>query len=74
MGHLLSEFYRNILITVTSFTDNLSFETNVCSTKQVKAKRLRTDLAEIERILREKEIRELKWCETKDQLADGLRK
>ena len=57
MGHLLSEFYRNDfksnLIPVTSFTDNLSLETNVRSTKQVKAKRQRIDLAEIKHMQKE---------------------
>jgi len=28
----------------------------------------------MERMLREKEVKELKWCTTKDQLADGLTK
>eukprot|EP00794_Sanderia_malayensis_P010352 gene10352-11428_t len=78
LGHLLSEFYKdnfkNNLIPITAFTDNLSLESNVRSTKQVKAKRLRIDIAEIEEVLREKEIKELKWGESKDQLADGLTK
>jgi len=28
----------------------------------------------MERMLREKEVKELNWCTTKDQLADGLTK
>ena len=55
MGHLFSDFYSNDFITnhipVISFTEHLSLEASVWSTKQVKEKRLRINLTEIERML-----------------------
>ena len=35
---------------------------------------MRVDLAEIRRMINEKEIKDLKWVESKRQLADGLTK
>ena len=78
IGHLINEFYndsfQNNPIPVFSFTDNRSLEEAARSTKQVSGKRLRIDLAELKRILESKELQDMRWCESKDQLADGLTK
>ena len=78
IGHMLTEFYKddcqvNSLL-VQAYTDNKSLEQNIRSTKQPKGKRLRVDLAEIRRMINEKEIGDLKWVESRRQLADGLTK
>jgi hypothetical protein len=77
IGHLLNEFcnvFQNNPIPVFSFTDNRSLEEAARSTKQVAGKRLRIDLAEIKRLLDTRELNDMSWCESKDQLADGLTK
>ena len=78
IGHLLNEFYndcfQNNPIPVFSFTDNRSLEEAARSTKQVAGKRLRIDLAEIKRLLDTGELNDMRWCEAKYQLADGLTK
>ena len=40
----------------------------------MKAKRLRIDLAEINRMIQDGELKELKWVPSKEQLADVLTK
>ena len=78
IGHLLNEFcndvFQNNPIPVFSFTDNRSLEEAARSTKQVAGKRLRIDLAEIKRMLDTGELNDMNWCESKEQLADGLTK
>ena len=78
IGHMINEFYHNCFqsnpIPVFSFTDNRSLEESARSTKQVTGRRLRVDMAELKRLLDAKELEDMKWCESKEQLADGLTK
>ena len=78
IGHMINEFYDDCFqsnpIPVLSFTDNRSLEEAARSTKQVAGRRLRVDMAELKRLLGTKELEDLKWCDWKSQLADGLTK
>ena len=56
------------------FTDNKSLHENVYSTKQVNEKRLRINIAEIRRLIEEKEVESVKWIEEEVQIADILTK
>ena len=75
---MINEFYYDSFqsnpIPVFSFTDNRSLEESARSTKQVTGRRLRVDMAELKRLLDAKELEDMKWCESKEQLADGLTK
>ena len=59
---------------VEAFTDNEPVEQSVRLTKQVHEKRLRVDLGEVQRLLDEGEVQDVKWIPTEFQLADGLMK
>ena len=78
LGHLITEFYANDcqsnIIPILAFSDNQSLETNLRSTKQPKGKRVRIDLAEISRMIKEKEVQDVTWVDSKLQLADPLTK
>ena len=78
MGHLITEFYRNTYkentIPISCFTDNRSAHDNIHSTKQVKSKRLRIDLAEIKRMLENGEVKRVEHVISREQLADCLTK
>ena len=78
MGHLVSEFYydnhKTNHIPIRCFTDNRSAYDNIHSTKQVKSKRLRIDMAEIKRMLEVGEVAAVDKVFSKDQLADSLTK
>ena len=59
---------------VLGFTDNKSLYENVYSTKQVNEKRLRINIAEIRRLIDEKEVKSIEWIEGEVQIADILTK
>ena len=61
-------------IKITAKTDNKSLVDNLISTKQVSEKRLRINIAEIKRMQEQQEIEEIKWIQSKYQLADILTK
>lgn len=78
LGSLLTEFMFDDFVEnrfpIFAFTDNKPTEQNIRSTKQVKEKRLRIDVGEIQRMLANGEIKDVKWVPTTDQIADGLTK
>ena len=78
MGHLITEFYKDNfdknVVPIRGFTDNRSLFQSLKSTKQVRAKRLRIDMAEIKRMINDKAIEELCWVSSKEQLADTFTK
>ena len=63
-----------IISPIRGFTDNKSLFDSIHSTKQVKAKRLRIDMAEIKRLIKTEEVKEVKLVCSKEQLADTLTK
>ena len=77
-GHLLSEIYydelQNNCFPVYVYTDSKSLEQAVRSTKLVQEKKLRIDIAEIQRSIEDKEISDLRLVSTDEQYADGLTK
>ena len=77
LGSMLSEIYfhnmKNVF-PIDVYTDNKSLQENVCSTKQVKEKRLRVTIAEIRESLERKYINSIQWISSNDQLADCLTK
>ena len=78
LGSLLTEFMFNDFtlnrIPIIAFTDNKPAEQNIRSTKQVKEKRLRIDIGEIQRMITNGEVKDVQWVPTNDQIADGLTK
>ena len=78
LGCLLTEFFYNDFntnrIKIEAFIDNEPTERSIRSTKQVGEKRLRIDIGEIQRLIEEKEVSDVKWISKKKQLADGLTK
>ena len=78
LGTLLTEIYCNSKvknnIPITVYTDNKSLHENIHSTKQVHEKRLRINIAEIQRMLASGEVRMVEWIPSKLQLADCLTK
>ena len=77
-AHLLSDIYYGTLQTkrfpVYVYTDSKSLEQAVRSTKLVQEKKLRIDIAEIQRCIEEKEIVDLRYVRSDEQLADGFTK
>ena len=73
MGTLITEVYFNSYrenkVPVAVYTDNKSLHQNVHSTKQVHEKRLRINIAEIQRMLASGEIQMIDWVPSKLQLA-----
>ena len=65
IGSLLSEFisgdFKENKLKVEAFTDNKPVEQSIRSTKQVHEKRLRVDLGEVQRLLEEGEVQDVKW-------------
>ena len=59
---------------VEVFTDNKPVEQSIRLTKQVHEKRLQVDLGELQRLLEEGEVQDVKWIPTELQLSDGLTK
>ena len=57
-----------------AYTDNESMCRNVHSTTMAEERRLRIDLAIIKQMLHNKELSDLQWIPSKDQLADCLTK
>ena len=61
---MLSEFtsgdFKENNLKVEAFTDNKLFEQSIRSTKQVHEKRLRVDLGEVQRLLEEGEVQDVK--------------
>ena len=78
LKHLISEIYhdnvRESKIPILAYIDNKSLDEILRSTKQVQEKRFRIDIAEVQRMLESKEINEISWISSKDNLADGLTK
>ena len=74
ISELLFDDFRWNKIPIEGFTDNRPTEQSIRSTKQVSEKRLRIDIGEIQRLIEEKEVQDVKWISKDDQLADGLTK
>ena len=78
IGCLLSEFifndFKENKFEIEAFTDNLPVEKSIRSSKQVNEKRLRVDVGEVQRLLEDKEVKDVKWIPGEDQLANGLTK
>ena len=78
LGSLISEVYCNSYavnkIPITVYTDNRSLHQNIHSTKQVHEKRLRINIAEIQRMLASGEVQMIEWVPSELQLADSLTK
>ena len=78
LGSLISEIYCNSYavnkIPITVYTDNRSLHQNIHSTKQVHEKRLRINIAEIQRMLASGEVHVIEWVPSNLQLADCLTK
>ena len=74
ISELLYDDFRLNKIPIEGFTDNQPTEQSIRSTKQVSEKRLRIDIGEIQRLLEDKEIQDVKWISKEKQLADGLTK
>jgi len=77
VSHLLSEIYYNqfdkSMFQVIAFTDNLSVDKAVRSSKHVEEKRLNVDLAIIRQMQKKDEI-QLTWKEGSEQIADPFTK
>ena len=78
LGSLVSEFYFNDFsknrIPIIGFTDNVPTEQSIRSTKQVKEKRLRVDLGEMQRLLNDNEVSDVKWVPSNEQLGRWFNK
>ena len=78
IGSLLSEFisggFKENKLKGEAFTDNKPVEQSIRSTKQVHETRLPVDLREVQRLLEDGEVQDVKWKPTEFQLADGLTK
>ena len=78
IGSLLSEFisgdFKENKLKVEAFADNKPVEQSNRSTKQVHEERLRLDLGEVQRLLEEEEVQDVKSIPTELQLEDGLTK
>ena len=78
LGSLISEIYCNSYtenkLPIIVYTDNKSLHQNIHSTKQVHEKRLRINIAEIQRMLASGEVQTIDWVPSKLQLADCLTK
>ena len=78
LGSLMTEFLCNEFaqnkVSIIGFTDNRPTEQNIRSTKQVKEKRLRIDIGEIQRMLTDIEINDVKWVPSEKQIADIMTK
>ena len=78
LSYLISEIYhdnvRENKIPILAYIDNKSSDESLRSTKQVQGKRLRIDIAEVQRMLESKEINKIIWIPSKENLADGLTK
>ena len=72
------EVYRNSYVKtqvpISVYTDNKSLHENIHSTKQVHEKRLRINIAEIQRMFASGEVQMIEWVPSKLQLADCLTK
>ena len=78
LGCLLTEFlygdFKTNRIDIDAFIDNEPVERSIRSTKQVSEKRLRVDIGEIQRLIEDKEVKDVAWVSKTEQLADGLTK
>ena len=76
--HLISEIYHDIVreskIPIIAYVDNKSLDESLRSTKQFQEKRSRIDIAEVQHMLESKEINEISWIPSTDNLSDGLTK
>ena len=61
-------------IPILAYIDNKFLDKSLRSTQQVKKKCLRIDIAEVQHMLESKEINEINWIPSKENLADGLTK
>ena len=73
LSHIIKELIDDSLETTEIFTDNKSLYEAAHSTTSVEEKRLRVDIAAIRQSVLRKEFN-LKWIDTKQQLADSLTK
>ena len=74
MTELYCNNYRVNELSVVAYTDYKSLHENLHSTKQVRKKRLRVDMAEIRTTLNTDDIQRIIWLPTELQLANDLTK
>ena len=78
LGSIMAELYCNNYhvneLPVVVHIDNKSLHENLHSTKQVREKRRRIDMAEIRRTLNADDIQRIIWLPTELQLANDLTK
>jgi hypothetical protein len=78
LGNLYSELttgqIQHGLIPITCVIDNYSLFDAVKSTKFVSDKRLRLEISSVKELLESKQIKQVSWSNTKQQLADCLTK
>ena len=78
LATLYSELYYGIAdyktIPIVSIVDNRSLCEAVKSNKYVSERRLRLEISHIKELLNNGQVKEIKWSESKQQLADCLTK
>ena len=74
LSRMVSEILQVRSVPIMAYTDNESMCRNVHSTTMAEERRLRIDLAIIKQMLHNKELSDLQWIPSKDQLADCLTK
>ena len=74
LSHILSVIMLGKKVNINCFIDNKSLWENVYSTKCVKEKRLRIDLACLKAMLESQEIYTIKWVNSCNQLSDCFTK
>ena len=76
LEHFISEIYHDDVkerkIPILAYIDNKYLDESLRSTKQVQEKCLRIDIVEVQRMLESKEINEINWIPSEDNLADRL--
>lgn len=72
---LMSGSYKEeVNLPIVCLTDCYSLKDAILSTKQVAEKTLRIEINSIRELLQQKQISEVKWIESENQLADCLTK
>lgn len=74
MFNLIKQIVPDINIKITCKTDNYSLVKALESTNQIQNRYLRLHLFGINDMLEKKQVENLEWVDSKDQLADGLTK
>ena len=74
LSHQVSEILNLQSLPIFAVTDNESLANAVRSTTSIEDKRLRIEISSLREMLNRKEITEIKWVQTENQLADCLTK